>query len=345
MTATASNGTPPVPSKITSRSVWAEALLVLIGAPVTQNNIANIVSWESAEGGAGPQFGVSGNVTNYNPLNVAFPQADYSSPANVYGGSPTTGNGNVPVASFPDWGSGLAATAARIKQPFAGAILRSLQADAPIGQLSSAVAGSGWGTGNFSAGGDAQATGGGGTVTLTGAQAGGTATQTSSTSSDNIAGVPDGFPTTPDASANPITDLQRTVQWFGELIGWAFLITLVFLFGMVLVILGTVLLVMILAGPAIGPVTAAVGGKSPEGRVIAGVAGTINKGREKKKADREYDEDVRAAGLGSTPKSRRAADKEAEATGYREGFGTRGPAADSRPSTGGRVRLSDGSWF
>ena len=184
----------------------------------------------------------------------------------------------------------------------------------------------------------------GGTQTDNAGSGTATATLTGATS-DNIAGVPDQFPAPPDASANPITDLQRTVSWFGQLIGWAFLVTLVYLFGMVLISLGTILLVMILAGPAIGPVTAAVGGKSPEGRLIAGVAGTVNKGRKKKRADREYDEDVRAASLGVTPKSRRAADKDAEATGYREGFGTKGPAADSRPSTGGRVRLSDGSWF
>ena len=156
-----------VSQDITSRSTWAAALLVLLGITPTTTNVNNIVAWETAEGGAGPQFGVANNVTNYNPINITLTTGPkgygYDPGSGTYyaGASPTSGN-TPPVASFSDWATGLAATAARLQQPFAANILAALQSNAPLSSFSSAVASSGWGTGNFGAGSDAKATSGGG---------------------------------------------------------------------------------------------------------------------------------------------------------------------------------------
>ena len=169
-----------------------------------------------------------------------------------------------------------------------------------------------------------------------------TFTSTPSPTESSISGIPDtpGPPPGID-SLNPIASLASNVQWVGGLIGWSVLIITVFLFGAVLLILGGAVLVYILASPAIGPVTAAVGGKSPTGKLIGGVATTFNNRR----ADRE-DSALLAAGASQPqPRNRRQANRQAEAAGYEEGFGSKGASADSRPGVGGRVRLSDGSLF
>jgi hypothetical protein len=136
---------------------WAEALLAGLGAPVNATNVGTITGWEGAEGGAGPQFGVAGNVTNYNPLNVSLttgPKGYGYDPGtgNYYpGSSPTPGN-SPPIASFSSWATGLQATVDRLKEPFASGILKDLQNSDPTGTTASAVVASHWGTGMFSAG-------------------------------------------------------------------------------------------------------------------------------------------------------------------------------------------------
>jgi hypothetical protein len=152
---TAAGGVTPVS--------WAEALLADLGAPVTPNNIGTLTGWAGAEGGAGPQWGIPNNITNFNPLNVSLtsgPQGygyDPGTGAYFPGSSPTPGN-NPPIASFASWAQGLSATVDRLKEPFAAGILTDLQNNAPTGTTAQAVVASHWGTGLFSAG---PSTGGG----------------------------------------------------------------------------------------------------------------------------------------------------------------------------------------
>jgi hypothetical protein len=137
---------------INSQAAWAVALLTLIGAPVTQNNITNLVAWQNAEGGAGPQFGIPGNITNFNPINVSLTTGpngygyDPGTGAYYPGASPTPGN-NPPIASFSDWATGLKATADRLQEPFASPILAALKGNASQATLSQAIGSTGWGTG------------------------------------------------------------------------------------------------------------------------------------------------------------------------------------------------------
>lgn len=133
---------------------WADAELADIGAPVTANTEQTLVDWAAAEGGAGPEWGIPNNVTDYNPINISL-----TSGAKGYGYDPGTGQfwpgahptpGNTPpIAAFSDWTTGLEATAARLEEPFAGSILADLRSNAPEAVTASAVARSGWGTGDF----------------------------------------------------------------------------------------------------------------------------------------------------------------------------------------------------
>lgn len=160
---------------------WADALLGELGAPVDQTNEQTIVDWEAAEGGAGPQWGIHGNVTDFNPLNVSLTSGaqgyGYDPGTGEYfpGASPTPGN-TPPIAAFSDWSTGLEATAARLKEPFASGILGDLMASAPESTTAGAVGASGWGTGDFAtrhASGNASGSGpaGSGAATSSGATA------------------------------------------------------------------------------------------------------------------------------------------------------------------------------
>jgi len=146
--------TVTTPSTISSIGDWAQAVLAAIGAPVTQNNVDNLTSWWNAEGGAGPQTGVAANIANYNPLNVTLGYGsngygyDPGSGAFYPGTAATPGN-NPPVASLASWDQGVAVTAGRLSQPFASGIVSVLQSNGSVGELSSAVVASGWGTSSF----------------------------------------------------------------------------------------------------------------------------------------------------------------------------------------------------
>jgi hypothetical protein len=162
-------------ANITDKLDWAHALEAADGIPSTPNTDQTLVDWAAAEGGAGPEFGVPGNVTNYNPINITLTSGpkgygyDPGSGAYYAGASPTTGN-DPPVASFSDWDTGIQATAARLRQPFAAGILADLQSNAPESSTAAAVGASGWGTGDFagvSASGTAPATAGPGGATAT----------------------------------------------------------------------------------------------------------------------------------------------------------------------------------
>ena len=158
---------------------WAHAVEAGLGLPPGGNDDQTLVKWAAAEGGAGPEFGVPNNVTNYNPINVSLTSGSqgygYDPGTGKFypGATPTPGN-SPPIASFSDWNTGIQATVDRLQEPFAAPILAGLKAEAPVSQTAAAVASTGWGTGNFaglSATGTQVATpgpGGAGTANLTG---------------------------------------------------------------------------------------------------------------------------------------------------------------------------------
>lgn len=266
---------------VTSRQTWATNLLTLIGAPATQQNVTTVVAWETAEGGAGPQFGVPNNVANYNPLNVTLTYGQqgygYDPGTGVFyaGASPTPGN-QPPVASFSDWNTGLAATAARLQEPFASNILSALKSNASEAQVAQAVSQSGWGTGDFAGSGTnatltsatASNSGAGGTTntaTAGGGQGGAPYTPSS------IPGIPSQAPSFPDFTANPYNELSRVLSWVAEFGGWAIFVLVVLLFGIVFLGLGIIMLVVLLAQPVASPIADVVTG-GVIGRATKGVA-------------------------------------------------------------------------
>jgi hypothetical protein len=134
--------------------MWADDLLGELGIAVTPVNEQALVDWEASEGGAGPEWGIPNNVAAFNPLNVSEttgPQGyGYDPGTGQYfpGASPTPGN-TPPIAAFSDWNTGLAATAARLEEPFAAPILSALGSGSED-QIAAAVGASRWGTGDFS---------------------------------------------------------------------------------------------------------------------------------------------------------------------------------------------------
>jgi hypothetical protein len=108
-----------------------------------------------------------------------------------------------------------------------------------------------------------------------GATAGaGTAVLTSATTASPVLGIPNEMPQNPGLGGssllNPFGALSAQVQWLGEWIGWAFFITIIFILGAAIMLLGFVMLLSILLGPAVGPVVAGVG-KGPSGWVLGAV--------------------------------------------------------------------------
>ena len=125
-----------------TRASWAHSLLSALDVPITSQNLAIIVGWATAEGGAGPQFGVPANIASYNPLNTT-----QTEPGSV--GTP----GNVPpVQAYANWAQGLQATVTTLNNGNYPDILDMLQS----GTASAAVAartidGSKWGTRDLTA--------------------------------------------------------------------------------------------------------------------------------------------------------------------------------------------------
>jgi hypothetical protein len=66
---------------------------------------------------------------------------------------------------------------------------------------------------------------------------------------------------------NPFGAIGAQLQWLGQWLGWAFFIALIFLFGAVLMLLGMIMMLSIMLGPAVGPVAAGIG-KGPSGLAI-----------------------------------------------------------------------------
>jgi hypothetical protein len=123
-------------TNIKSPTDWANAFLGRLGEPDTKTNVANVVGWEAAEGGAGPQFGIPDNDDNYNPINTTLAEP---------GSEPTNSAG---VQSFTSWEEGLDATVSTIQSGSYGYpdILDALSKSAPWSDFADAVSSSSWGT-------------------------------------------------------------------------------------------------------------------------------------------------------------------------------------------------------
>lgn len=129
-------------------AAWATAFLIAIGAPVTQNNINNVVAWGTAESGNPTGHAQSiGGWDRYNPLNVVTQSGDNhipigSGPGQVSGGS----QGN--IASFTNMTDGVMASARLFMgNGAASGIIQTLRSNGSTAQLNSAINGfySSWG--------------------------------------------------------------------------------------------------------------------------------------------------------------------------------------------------------
>lgn len=121
---------------ITNPTQFAQTLLQTLGAPVTQQNVGDIVSWANAEGGNW------NNNATYNPLNTSLPEP----------GSVNVGGG---IQAYDNWQQGIYATATTLTssnpQYGYGAILNVLaKGNAPYTDFQSAVVNSSWdGSGHY----------------------------------------------------------------------------------------------------------------------------------------------------------------------------------------------------
>ena len=107
----------------------------------SQPTIAAMVTWFAREGGAGPQWGIPGNINNYNPLGTTL---------KLPGSVDEPGN-NPPTQSYISWAQGIQATTLTLQENQRGyaGIRAVLAAGGDCLQLSAAVAASAWGTPSF----------------------------------------------------------------------------------------------------------------------------------------------------------------------------------------------------
>lgn len=93
---------------------WAKALLNRLGLPQTQNRLVGLVAFAQKEGGH-----FANSASQYNVLNTCR-------------GVPGSRNWGGPgcIQAFPDWSSGIEATALTMGQPNMAALLNALIADA-----------------------------------------------------------------------------------------------------------------------------------------------------------------------------------------------------------------------
>ncbi len=105
----AASGDTPLPDG------WELCVLQGVAGPATQNNVADLDEWQSAEGGS------TNNTATYNPFNTARTTDVNNDPLPEI----ISSNG---FPAFSDWISGCAATVATIMQPNMASILAALQA-------------------------------------------------------------------------------------------------------------------------------------------------------------------------------------------------------------------------
>lgn len=97
---------------------FAKALLVKLGLPVTENNIAALVGLQVQEGGH------SANSAKFNPMNVT----QLAEGSRLAPGFPKNGP---QIQAYPDWQTGLNATATLFKNGLYKGVLASLARSAP----------------------------------------------------------------------------------------------------------------------------------------------------------------------------------------------------------------------
>ena len=107
----------------------------------SKQTIAALVTWFRAEGGAGPQWGIPGNLDAYNPLNTTL---------KMPGSIDEPGN-NPPCQSYTSWEQGIQATVLTLQENWRGysGIRNVLNTGGDCAALSAAVAASAWGTSGF----------------------------------------------------------------------------------------------------------------------------------------------------------------------------------------------------
>jgi|SRR5215831_3957916 len=127
------------PSDVATPTAWAIGFLHGIGAPITQNNIQNVLAWGTGESGDPGTSQGAGGWTNFNPLNIVQVPGDRST-----GAGGTQGN----IANFGSLTDGVAASVRLFMQNSnAYPIIQTLRANGTRTQLSQAVNNfySGWG--------------------------------------------------------------------------------------------------------------------------------------------------------------------------------------------------------
>jgi hypothetical protein len=126
------NPEPQVTPTITTPTDFANALLVGVNVPDSQQNVEAIVAWELAEGGNWK------NDANFNPLSTTFP----------YDGSYSINYDK--VQSYHSWADGLYATESTLKEGYYVGIISALRNDNDAAAVAQAEAATPWGTPNFS---------------------------------------------------------------------------------------------------------------------------------------------------------------------------------------------------
>jgi hypothetical protein len=110
---------------ISNPTQWADDFLKLIGAKITPTNQAEVVGWETAEGGNWH------NSAQYNPLNTTY----------VTGTSQSVING---VQAYQSWASGLTATLQTIDQSTYTSVVEDLKNSAPYATFAASLGNSPW---------------------------------------------------------------------------------------------------------------------------------------------------------------------------------------------------------
>lgn len=110
---------------------WAVSWLTAIGAPVTQNNIDNVIRWGIAESGTPGSNQGHGGWTNFNPFNVVTQSND-----NHVGQGGTQGN----IADFGNMQDGVNASARLfLNNSNAAGIISAFRSNASTSTLNSAI--------------------------------------------------------------------------------------------------------------------------------------------------------------------------------------------------------------
>lgn len=143
---------------------WESDLLTAIGAPVTATNIANLDAWHTCEGGD--------SATRNNWINTT---------KNAPG---ATSINSVGVKAYPDYTTGLQATASTLLQSNMAGIVAALRQSAPRSVFAGAVGASPWGSNP-----QCIATTSGGSGTVSPPPSSGGTTDTGSTSTAQLASL------------------------------------------------------------------------------------------------------------------------------------------------------------